>query len=225
MASGGLRMIKDSMTRARAAEVPLPDFGMPATEPLLPPSSTRGWNGCGHAWTSGATTTSWSGPTGSTARSGLPHRLRSPVRGGRAHRRAGGPAGHPPRQRVLRHGGGRTAADAAGSVPGPEPAEPAPGRLAVALGDPRGHRGRAGSASWAGRPTRGVRPWRRRPSGRRAQELTGASGMENATDLLIDPADGLRVPSTKSSSSRPSSGRRARRRARSAPCSVVSAPG
>jgi hypothetical protein len=30
-------MIKDSMTRARVAEVPLPDFGMPATEPLLPP--------------------------------------------------------------------------------------------------------------------------------------------------------------------------------------------
>jgi hypothetical protein len=31
-------MINDSMTRARLADVPLPDFGMPESEPLLPPA-------------------------------------------------------------------------------------------------------------------------------------------------------------------------------------------
>ena len=57
-----------STTRARVADVPLPDFGMPAGEPLLPPTlyATR-MDRLRARMDERATTTSSSGPTGSTA--------------------------------------------------------------------------------------------------------------------------------------------------------------
>ncbi len=75
---------------------------------------------------------------------GLPDRLRSALRGGGADRRAGWRSGNPGRQRVLGHGRRCAAADATSSVPGPEPAEPAPRPIGAAGRHPGlgGHRSR-----------------------------------------------------------------------------------
>ena len=106
--------------------------------------------------------------------------------------------GDPGRQRVLRDGRRGAAADAPRPVPGPQPARASP---AIGRGRwPRSSPTRAigpgaGSASSAGRRT---------PTGSTIEvpafivdelrRLTGRDGLvENATDLLIDAADGLRV--------------------------------
>ena len=129
----------------------------------------------------------------------LPDRVRPTVRRGGAHRRAASErSGDPARQRVLRPGRGGAAADATGPVPGPQPARPVARPIASRC--PRSCATRAsgavaGSGSSAGRRTRAGR--RSRLPAFLVDELrraTGAAGLvENATDLLIDPADGLRV--------------------------------
>ncbi len=129
----------------------------------------------------------------------VPDRIRPALRGGIAGRRPGGRPCRARRQRVLRHGGRRASADAAASVPGLQPAWPA--ARSVSRRSPRSWLRRAsaraaGSAWSGGRPM----PTRRdeRPAGlpRRRDARDGRGNrwsVENATDLLIDAADGLRV--------------------------------
>ena len=108
-----------------------------------------------------------------------------------ARRRPGRRAGDPRRQRVLRDGRRRAAADAPRPVPGPQPAGPAARSLATAGRDPRrgGDRaGRAGSGSSAGRRTPSATsmdaPAFLVDELRAADRAAGL--VENATDLLID---------------------------------------
>ena len=62
------RRMSDTQRGGVLADVELPDFGMPATEPLLPPTIyAERLERLRPAWTSGATTTSSCGPTASTA--------------------------------------------------------------------------------------------------------------------------------------------------------------
>ena len=127
-------------------------------------------------------------------------RLRPALRGGRPHRRAGRRPGDPRRQRVLRDGRRRAAADAPRTD-----SRTSACRASHATGPGRSQRSSAdegiGPAARVGRrrledvrasarliDVPGV-PRRRAPRPRRAD----AGLVENATDLLIDAADGLRV--------------------------------
>ncbi len=136
---------------ARLEAVTLPDFGMPAAMPELPTAlyadrlaRLRERRGRGGLPAPGDLRRSRA-----QRQPGLSDRLRPALRGGRADRGAGWRSGGPGRQRVLGHGRRGAAADAAPSVPGPEPAEPAarpigaagrhPGRGGHRSGGPGGH--------------------------------------------------------------------------------------
>ena len=128
----------------------------------------------------------------------LPHRVRSSLRGGGARRRVERGPGAPRRQRVLRLGRGRAVPAAMRALPGPQPARPAARHVVAA-----GRRSSAPRASPSGSRV-GVVGWKTYASRDTIEapsflvdELRRATGdgglVENATDLLIDAADGLRV--------------------------------
>ena len=151
---------------ARLAAIDLPDFGMPETHAGAPgstlrrPGSTRLRE---RADARGLRPARRVRRSRAQRQPVVPDRLRPALRGGAADRRAGRRTGDPRRQRVLRDGRRRAAADAPRAVPGPEPAEPAarPVAAARARSSPTRGSGRAaGSASSAGRRTRPARPHR-----------------------------------------------------------------
>ena len=120
----------------------------------------------------------------------LPHAVRPAVRGGGADRRRNRRPGDPRRQRVLRHGRGRAAADAAASASRTSacPASRATRRRRCPRSSPRGHqRGQPGRR----RRLEDVRePRHDRGAGvprRRAAPGDGPTGWSRTpTDLLID---------------------------------------
>ncbi len=128
----------------------------------------------------------------------VPVRVRSTLRGGAARPPPDGPPWHPRGQRVLGDGGRRTAADGAPPVPGLQPAGsaagpiPTPSRRSSAT---RASTAAAESGSSAGRPTRRGPPWTCPPISSTSSASSSAARalVENASDLMIDAADGLRV--------------------------------
>ena len=81
----------------------------------------------------------------------VPYRLRPALRGGAADRGSRRRAGDPGRQRVLGHGRRRATADAAASVPGLQPAEPAARPLATLPRSwPTRASARAAALGWSG---------------------------------------------------------------------------
>ena len=195
-------MAMTANTRARLVDVALPDFGMPVTEPLLPASiyadrmerlrAAMDERGYDHVvvWGDREHSANIAYLTGFDPRFEEAVLIVGPDGSDRS--------GDPSRQRVLRPGRGGTALDATSPVPGPQLARPVARPIEAVARDPerRGRRDR-----W---PDRGRRledvlePGDDRGSGlprRRAQAGRPAPAglVENATDLLIDPADGLRV--------------------------------
>ena len=194
--------VSRTMTVPRLATVGLPDFGMPGVRPKLPPASLR------------------RAASRRSARARMPRGYdRLVVYADREHSanlafltgfdprfeeamlvaRTDGRPGDPRRQRVLGDGRRRAAARWTPAVPGPQPAEPAARPVAPAARDPRrrGDRARA-----AGRRHRleDLREPGHGSSSRRSSWTSCAAlvGGERArartpTDLLIDPADGLRI--------------------------------
>ena len=186
---------------ARLATIALPDFGMPDGDaghpgrhlPRPPRTAARTCRA------SAATTASSSTPTASTARTssyltGFDPRFEEAILVVGAERRAG----HPRRQRVLRHGRRRAAADAPRPLPGPQPAGPAARPLAAAGGHPgrRGHRPPARASAWsAGRRTPAGRPSRCPPSSSTSCAAWSArpGWSRTPTTCSSTPRDGLRV--------------------------------
>ena len=139
-------MTTTATRRAVLADVELPDFGMPASEPLLPPSiyaerlerlrarmDARRYD---HlvVWADREHSANLAYLTG------FDPRFEEAVLIVVDERRSGAAR----RQRVLRRGRGGAAADALRPLPGSQPARPAPRRLVAAAGDPRrrGHHDR-----------------------------------------------------------------------------------
>ena len=98
---------------------------------------------------------------------------------------------------MLGHGRRRAAADAPDPLPGPQPPEPAARPVAAAGRDPRRRRDRGGArVGVVGWKTYADRATIEAPAFLvdELRRLAGPGGLvENASDLLIDPADGLRV--------------------------------
>ena len=185
---------------ARLAEITLPDFGMSDAMPRSPPTIY---------------TTAWSGLRARADEQGydharrlrrprtqrqprVPHRVRPALRGGDARRRRVRRAGHPGRQRVLRHGRSRSARDAASPVPGLQPARPAARSLQVARARSFAAEGIRDDEPGRGDRLEGVRRPRRRSRSRRSSSTSSggwrpSARSTNAGALLIDAADGLRV--------------------------------
>ena len=234
-ASRGRRRSPDAVapmtTRAaRLARIDLPDFGMPGAAAGAPaaiyPARLERSAARGRAR---ATTGSWSTPTASTAPTssfltGFDPRFEEAIL-------VVGPDDEPAdprRQRVLRHGRRRAAADAPRAVPGPQPA-----RASRATGRGRCRHPRRRRASGAGSRV-GVarleavrdRSRDRRagvPRRRAARRWPGASGACRERQRPADrPGRRAAGRSTRSTSSRRSSTPPARRRAASARCSPAS---
>ena len=211
-------MATTTSRRARLAEVALPDFGMPVTEPLLPASiyadrlerlragmEERGydhivvWGDREHSANIAYLT-------------GFDPRFEEAV----LDRRTGERSGDPARQRVLRPRRRGTAADATGPVPGPQPARPGAGPIEAVDRDP-GRRGHRAWQSGRGRRLEDVReprddrgsglPRRRAEAGHRPRR---AWWRTRPTCSSIRPTGS--GSSTRSSSWRRSSGPPARRR-------------
>ena len=110
---------------------------------------------------------------------------------------AGGRPGDPRRQRVLGHGRRRAAADAPRAAPGPQPARQPRDRshpLGEVLGDEGIDRGaRVGVVGWKTFADRGDDRGARLPRRRAAAAGRRARARRERGDLLIDPADGLRI--------------------------------
>ena len=197
---GGVMTTTTQRGRAVLADVELPDFGMPAAEPLLPPSiyaerierlrermEERGYD---HARRVGRPR--------AQRQPRLPHRIRSAVRGGGAHRRrrrairrssSATSATEPPRRRRFRCAASasrtsacrRSRATRRCRFPRSSPPKASPPAAASASSDGR----RTPAATTIEVPSFLVDELRR---------VTGPTGLvENATDLFIDAADGLRV--------------------------------
>ncbi len=121
---------------------------------------------------------------------GLPLRLRSALRGGAAGHRSGTRAGHPGRQRILGGRGRRGAGDAAPSVPGVQPAEPAARPFTAAARDPGRRRHRAGQPRRRHRLEDLRRSGAERPAGlpgRRAALDRRARGIGPKRDRPVHP--------------------------------------
>ena len=179
-----------------------PTSGCPAREPALPAGAVRARGSSGlraRADARGYDRLVVYADREHSANLVVPDRVRPALRGGAARRRAGRPSRR------------SSSATSAGGRPGAAPLpmrrhlfqdfslpEPAARPLAAAGRDPggRGHRRRAAaSGSSAGSRTPTGRGWR--SPAFLVDELRGLVGpgglVENANDLLIDPADGLRV--------------------------------
>ena len=126
--AGGTMTTTTATTRAVLADVELPDFGMPAAEPVLPPEIyadrierlrrrmvARRYDQRRRV-----------GRSRAQRQHLLPHRLRSTLRGGTARRRRRGGAGGPRRQRELRRGRSRAGPVALRALPGLQPPRSAP---------------------------------------------------------------------------------------------------
>ena len=188
------------VTSARLAEVELPDFGMPTAMPIL---SAAIYEARIERARARAVERAYDHLVVYADRehsANLSHlsRVRPAFRGGDPHPgpgRRSAPAG---RQRVPGHGPAGAADHARGAVPGPQPARPATRPLARASRTSSARRASAPAGGWvssAGRPTPTEAGWRC-PSflADALRVAVGASGsVENANDLFIDPASGLRT--------------------------------
>ena len=224
-------MTTSLLPTAHLSEIALPDFGMPAVEPTLPPSiyierlerlraamERERIRACRRV-----------GRSGAQRQHRLPHRVRSTIRGGRADRRHVRRPGAAARQRVLRRRRRRTAAGSAGAVPGPQPSGSVTGPVAAVARDHRRRRHRAGKprrchrvedVRESGDDRRAGVPDRRTPTGH--WRVAGSSRTQPTSSSTLPTDSGS---STRSSSSPRSSGPPARRRTACGTCSWVSNPG
>ena len=173
---------RGAAVHARLEAVTLPDFGLPTAMPELPIAlyAERMARLRERAEAAGYQRMVIYARSGAQRQPGVPDRLRPALRGGRADRGAGWRSGRSGRQRVLGHGRCGAVADAAASVPGLQPPDPAARSLEAARGDPArgGHRTwkscralRVEGVCGSGDERRAGLPRRRAPRDRRRQRL------------------------------------------------------